>query len=162
MTDKRYPTRMHEVLGVETGQVFYFEGANGLYQEYVLDGKGHLFRNHKTQRIESPRMMADIINHPERIVRKPRPSEEQVAQLRACIEWFDLKWLAKQEGGTVMAFESKPHKKAIWFVGEGYEAEDYGWVVKENSPICSLVSWSDPEPLDIVATLKANDVEVEG
>lgn len=159
MSDKRYPTRMHEVLGVETGQVFYFETTSGLYQEYVLDTKGHLFRNHKTQRIESPRTMADIINHPERITRRPRLTEEQVAMLKAA--WaLGARYIAREGNSRLRLSDNAP----IVLMGGRLKITDDSltmYIESYSNPLVELVKQSGPAPLDIVQVLRQNGVEVE-
>ena len=44
---------------------------------------------------------------------------------------------------------------------EAADSNGSGTVMPFELEINSLVSWSDSEPLDIVATLKANGVEIE-
>ena len=52
------------------------------------------------------------------------------------------------------------YKNAIGFSGTGDEEEDYGVVLPNDTHLSSLVSWSDPEPLDIVQTLRDAGEEV--
>lgn len=70
-----------------------------------------------------------------------------------------------KKDGQVMACANRPNKSedwyGCWFSGEGDNEEDYGWKVKDSSPVCGLISWSDPAPLDIVQTLRDAGVEIE-
>ena len=158
MSDKRYPTRIHEALGVETGEVFECEG-----RTWTINESGVLSIVNKRPgcyEVVGPSAVCIMINHPERITRRPRLTEEQVAQLKA-LNTLGFKWLAKQRKGCVMFFQKKPHKNAIWFSGTGDEQEDYGVVLPNDTHLSSLVSWSDPAPLDIVQTLRDAGVEVD-
>ena len=78
MSDKRYPTRMHEALGVETGEVFDYEG-----RTWTINESGVLSIVNKRPgcyEVVGPSAVCIMINHPERITRRPRLTEEQVAQ----------------------------------------------------------------------------------
>lgn len=216
MSDKRYPTRMHEALRVETGEVFDCEG-----RTWTISESGVLSIVNKRPgcyEVVGPSAVCLMINHPERITRHPRLTEEaqekedhiirlermrsqkdqlakgkhahwlktpadhakerdaldaaiealtgksrltdeQMAQLKALVT-LGFKWLAKQRKGYVMFFQKKPHKNAIWFSGTGDEEEDYGVVLPNDTHLSSLVSWYDPEPLDIVQTLRDAGEEV--
>lgn len=159
MSDTRYPTRMHEVLGVELGERFQIKGQTPRYdQNFFVDENGDVRREGWSSPFD--RAAVYLINHPERIIRRPRLTDEQVAQLKALVT-LGFKWLAKQRKGYVMFFHKKPHKNGIWFSGTGDEQEDFGVELPNDTHLSSLVSWSDPSPLDIVATLKAAGVEVE-
>lgn len=152
MSDKSYPTRMHEVLGVETGEVFDYEGRTWTINESGL--LSIVSKRPGWYEVVSPSAVCLMINH------RPRLTEEQVAQLKALVT-LGFKWLAKQRKGYVMFFQKKPHKNAIWFSDTGDEQEDYGVVLPNDTHLSSLVSWSDPAPLDIVQTLRDAGVEVE-
>ena len=158
MSDKRYPTRMHEVLGVEPYERFSISSTTPWHGRWLfVDECGDL----REEGVKPPfdRAAVFLVNHPECIIRKPRLTGEQVRVLEALYEVFDFKWLAKQKDGQVMAYANRPNKSddwyGCWFSGEGDNEEDYGWKVKASSPVCGLISWSDPEPLDIVQTLTA-------
>ena len=156
MSDKRYPTRMHEVLGVEPEERFTYSE-----WEFWLSESGLLYRicDDGTSILATQGRLVFFINNPEHITRRPRLTEEQVKRLRALVT-LGFKWLAKQRKGCVMFFQKKPHKNAIGFSGTGDEEEDYGVVLPNDTHLSSLVSWSDPEPLDIVQTLRDAGEEV--
>lgn len=153
---KNYPTRMHELLGVEVNERFRIAGYSRSEKFYLL-GNGTLTTD---RAVCYQGVLVEIINHPECIIRKPRLTEEQVKQLGALVV-FDRPWIAKDKDGSVFAFKNKPGRnenKAMWIIDRLYGD---AWLLPEDSALADLVSWSDPEPLDIVATLKAAGVEVE-
>jgi hypothetical protein len=154
MSDKRYPTRMHEVLGVEPDKVYTWR-SRGKFSFYVnQEGEP---RNSDGGLLDAVHIIALVLN-PERIIRKPRLSEEQVRQLRALVTIGCL-WLVQDDDESTYALVSTPHKsKEPWYSRAG------GFQISVDSPtacLIELVKSSDPEPLDIVATLKANGVEIE-
>jgi len=74
MSDKRYPTRMHEALGVETGEVFDCEG-----RTWTISESGVLSIVNKRPgcyEVVGPSAVCLMINHPERITRRPRLTDE--------------------------------------------------------------------------------------
>lgn len=158
MNNKKYPTRMHEVLGVETNERFRIAGYSRSEEFYLL-GNGTL----TTDRVVCYQgVLVEIINHPERIVRtppKPRLSEEQVKQLRALVT-LGYRWLIKDSTDAVFAYAKMPAKQSEWWNCGGANVRIF--IDLPPGILTSLVYWSDPDPLDIVATLKANGVEVEG
>lgn len=147
---KRYPTRMHEVLGVEAFEQFQIKGVSG---HFFLTAAGQICSNEAGM---DNNYLVDAINHG--IIRKPRLSEEQVKKLHAAL-LLGFKWLTVNSIDELWLFGTKPRKF------------NFGWGRSEGEVACltlgnhlglsSLVSWSDPEPLDIVQTLKAAGVEVE-
>lgn len=149
MTDKRYPTRMHEVLGVETGELFsIYEFADD--ELAYVDTNGNVL-SAKNNIPVGPYTLTVAINHG--ITRRPRLSEVQVKKLHAAL-LLGFKWLAVNSVDELWLFGTKPRKFNLgWGEGTFGEARI---VFKGNSDLSSLVSWSDPEPLDIEATLKAN------
>ena len=161
MSDKRYPTRMHEVLGVEPEERFthgdygdrkFWLSESGLLYGAYDDGKGFV-GGPTTQGT-----LVRFINNPERITRRPRLTEEQVKRLRALIV-LEAMYLAKNKDGSVEAFTNKPTKNALyWNTNDSYVF--YLSIV--GTCLSDLVSWSDPAPLDIVQTLRDAGVEVEG
>ena len=165
MSDKRYPTRMHEVLGVEPEERFMYSDYGD--REFWLSESGLLYGAYDDGKVMSAVTQGTLvlfINNPERITRRPRLTEEQVRVLEALYEVFDFKWLAKQKDGQVMAYANRPNKSedwyGCWFSGEGDNEEDYGWKVKDGSPVWGLISWYDPAPLDIVQVLRQNGCDI--
>jgi len=94
----------------------------------------------------------------EALTGKSRLTEEQVKRLRALIA-LEAMYLAKNKDGSVGAFTNKPTKNALyWNTNDSYVF--YLSIV--GTCLSDLVSWSDPEPLDIVQVLRENGCEVEG
>ena len=146
--------RMHEILGVEPGEVFGYKNACGDEVKYNLDAQGNVFRaveDHK--RVPSPREIVDIINHPELIIRKPRLSAEQIEHLKA-LNLLGFNYLFEANYGAHIASISKPvYARNAWVAKMCKIAElPKEWLffslLKENNGL-----------VDIVQTLK--DVGVE-
>lgn len=151
---KQYPTRMHEVLGVEPEERFSVYCGGLENKNFYVHKNGDVLQD--GVHMPDHRLAVFLVNHPERIIRRPRLTEEQVERLKAWLV-VGFRWMAKdKEEVDICVYLNKPKKyeeAGIW--GEGGK---FGYVI---GPEKELVSWSDPEPLDIVATLKANRVEVE-
>ena len=75
MSDTRYPTRMHEVLGVEAFERFQIKGLSG---HFFLTEAGQICPNEAG--IDNDYII-DAINRG--ITRRPRLTEEQVKQFKA-------------------------------------------------------------------------------
>lgn len=159
-TDKRFPTRMHELCQVEPGEVATYQDVDPknnfnfkvtMYGEPVFENSSFL----------EPGKIVKIINHPDRIIRRPRVTEEQLRELEA-LHTLGYRWIAKDESWLVCAFVSKPVRKCKdWAQPVSDDGRNkYIWLLFHLG-INSLVSWSDPEPLDIVQTLRANGVEID-
>ena len=216
MSEKKYPTRMHEVLGVAENEEFYSE-------DKMLLRVNHLGRIERkmdthpcgwdlmcnTRRVEDcinhgitrrPRLTEEAQEKEDHIIRlermrsqkdqwangkhahwletpadhakdrdaldaaiealtgKPRLSEEQVVQLKALVT-LGYRWLIKDSTDAVFAYTTRPAKQSKWWDCGGANVRIF--IDLPPGILTSLVSWSDPEPLDIVATLKAAGVEVE-
>lgn len=217
MSDKRYPTRMHEVLGVAENEEFYSEDKmlmrvnrlgrierkmdthpcgwdlmcntrrvedcinHGITRrprltEEAQEKEDHIIRlkkmrSQKDQRakgkhvhwLETPADHAkdrDALDAAlEALTGKPRLTEEQVAQLKALVT-LGFKWLAKDENDEVAAFKRRPDKgREQWQDGGEYIVL---YPFMPTNCVMDLPDWSDPEPLDIVQTLRDAGVEVEG
>ena len=163
MTDKRnptrMPTRMHEVLGVEPEERFMYSDYGD--REFWLSESGLLYGAYDDGKVMSAAtqgMLVLFINNPERITRRPRLTEEQVAQLKALVT-LGFRWLIKNNDCSAFAYTYMPERMdERW---NGLNAEVQLFLDMPTGVLYDLVSWSDPEPLDIVATLKAAGVEVE-
>ena len=164
MSDKRYPTRMHEVLGVATEDRFTFSEYGD--RKFWLSGSGLLYcvNDDGTSIPATQGALVFFINNPERIVRHTRLTEEQVAQLKA-LHTLGYRWLTKDKWKGVSAFICKPFKGehgGEWMRYDPMLVDDGYIVFNGYTQITDLVSWSDPEPLDIVQVLRQNGEEVEG
>ena len=153
--------RMHEILGVEPGEVFEFE-ARGERVKYRIDAAGNLFRETMDhRRIPSPREVVEIINNTDHIIRKPRLTETQKTELKH-LAALGLKYLTADWSGWLHARDVKPTKTPYcWTDLSGYAfAQRFVTHKSHAGSLADLVSWDDPEPLDIIQTLKDNNVEV--
>lgn len=149
--------RMHEILGVEPGEVFEHI-QEGIF--YFVDSAGSVkvcpdkdVHNWRHKHAEG-HVISSMINLPEGIIRKSRLSAVQIEVLKA-LKVLGCKWMAKDENGSCYGFTVKPMKSIGGWYGGNYVFAD--GVANSLSP---LVSWSDPEPLNIVQTLKNAGVEV--
>lgn len=157
MSEKKHPTRMHEILGVEPNERFKVQNWYEKNEVYV-DDKGDviLVINNNIRQPLDARDVCVLVNHPERIIRKPKLTEEQIRHLKG---WalVGATHVAEDSDGDVRIFWFKPSRGEVhWGIaGQMIFLHD-----TMSSCLCDLVSWSDPEPLDIAATLKAAGVEV--
>ncbi len=150
MSEKKYPTRMHEVLGVEPNEEFYINGDFGIF---FLTKEGYLTSDNAGR---NSNWIVHAINRG--ITRRPRLTEEQILALNAAVKWFGFKWLVKDKCESVCFWQNKPEKRENhWSAYGGGMYADIMTVKVDN-----LVSWSDPAPLDIVQVLRQNGEEVEG
>ena len=153
--------RMHEILGVEPGEVFEFE-ARGERVKFRIDAAGNLFRETMDhRRIPSPREVVEIINNTDRIIRKPRLTEKQKTELKH-LAGLGLKYLTTDWSGWLHARDVKPTKTSCcWADLSGYAfAQRFLTHKSRSGALADLVSYDDSEPLDIIQTLKDNNVEV--
>jgi len=154
MSEKKYPTRMHEILGVEPNERFKVQQWHEKNEAYV-DDKGDVIlvlSNEFPQQLDAHHVCL-LVNHPERIIRKPKPTKEQIKILKAALA-LGFKWLAKDKNGSTFIYKLAPKKSDRFWMFGGQD------IVITSERVGDLVSWSDPEPLDIAATLKAAGVEV--
>ena len=95
----------------------------------------------------------------ERIIRKPRLTEKQVRMFQA-LHTLGYRFITKDLDGYVYARNIKPEK-----CGKSWGASRANGVTlcEDTGTGClhTLMSWNDPEPLDIVQTLKENEIEIE-
>ena len=144
---------LSEMLGVERGKKFQIEGYKGL--EFSVnnnfDGKDKLYfrdpANHWWD-VATPKMLFNIIDGaPANIIHLPPPlTDEQREQLKA-LYTLTFRWIVKNKKGAVISYSHKPYRYDEYWATEKVDANIQS-VAKELS-VCSLVSWSDPEPYDI-------------
>ncbi len=70
--EKMDKPRICEVLGVEVGETFTADTPYGEFKRCVIDDEGQILNT-------GTNVLCYIINHPDRIIRKPRFTEEEVA-----------------------------------------------------------------------------------
>ena len=106
--EHRYPTRMHEVLGVEPEEWFTYSEYGD--RRFWLSESGLLYRicDDGTSIPATQGRLVLFINNPERITR--RLTEEQVAQLKALVT-LGYGWIVKDLEGLPYACASKPKKE---------------------------------------------------
>jgi len=154
MSEKKYPTRMHEILGVEPNERCKVQNWHEKNEAYV-DEKGDVIlvlSGEFPQQLDAHHVCL-LVNHPERIIRKARLTEAQIKYLKAALT-LEFEWLAKDADGSTYFYERKETKfPKNW----GCRAQSIKVFVEE---VRELVSWGDPDALDIAATLKAAGVEV--
>mgnify|MGYP000998881969 CR=1 FL=1 len=155
MNNKQYPTRMHEVLGVEPFEKFQvvggYEGRN-----YSLDKDGWMRWGDSNWESDVEDVYNAINNG---IIRLPRLTDEQEEQLRALVT-LGYRWLIKDSTDAVFAYAKMPAKQSEWWNCGGANVRIF--IDLPPGILTSLVSWSDPAPLDIVQVLRQNGEEVEG
>ena len=147
--------RMHEILGVEPGEMFEFE-ARGERVKFRIDAAGNLFRETMDhRRTPSPREVVEIINNIRRIIRKPRLTEKQIELLKALL-LFSFHYLAADMNNWLFAYGDLPKRSQFgWYCS--FSVLIVGEAKKELLP---LAPWDATKPLDIIQTLKDNNVEV--
>ena len=147
--------RMHEILGVEPGEVFEFE-ARGERVKYRIDAAGNLFRETMDhRRIPSPREVVEIINNAECIIRKPRLTEKQIELLKALL-LFSFHYLAADMNNSLFAYGDLPERSQFYW----YYSFNILIVGEAKKELLPLAPWDATKPLDIIQTLKDNNVEV--
>ena len=80
----------------------------------------------------------------------PPLTDEQREQLKA-IWTLGGRWLARDKDGSTFAFGYKPVKSNDWlsWIMSNDDKRENLFSVYRDLEVCGLVSWSDPEPLDI-------------
>lgn len=144
--NRNYPTRMHEVLGVETNKVYTWRSL-GEFSFFVNQmGEAH---NLNGDMLNAVQITALVLN-PECIIRKPRLSEYAIDILKA-LKTLGYEWVRMDNQFCMWAYNSHPYR-------ENWDKKTliFGTCYDEVLPILK-----HKEPLDIVATLKAAGVEVE-
>ena len=141
---------LSEMFGVERDVDFEVIGYTGRFilREWT-DGTERLWWRLKGNKVYADadlNVVYDIIfKAPANIIPLPPPlTNEQREQLKA-IWKLGGRWLAKDKTGDAFAYGSKPQKIMNCC---RWSNDEYFTVIRKLS-ICSIVSWSDPEPYDI-------------
>lgn len=146
---------LSEILGVERDTDFGVEGYYGKfrvrvntgYEFFVVsDGKGAY-----NTVVNGATAYGIIDAAPSGIIHLPPPlTDEQREQLKA-LYTLGYRWLVKDMTGDAFAFGVKPVKHNDWLAWMLSTADKNEMVVALNKDlnVCTLVSWSDPEPYDI-------------
>lgn len=75
---KKDKPRICQVLGVEVGEVFTADTPYGRFQRCVIDEEGQILNT-------GTNVLCYILNHPDRIIRKPRFTQEEVERAKAIL-----------------------------------------------------------------------------
>ena len=170
MNNKQYPTRMHEVLGVDPWERFDVKWKD-CTKTFRTDNFGNVQDMEFYDSSDDTCYPANgwdvsyMVNHPDRITRRPRLTEEQVKQLQALVT-LGFRWLffthATANDSWLYATSNKPtYAELEW---DGY----VGWFWSgerlriKGSPLNDLERVCADAPLDIVQTLRdAGRLEVD-
>lgn len=75
--------RICEVLGVEVGEKFTIADT-----DYWIEKNGAIFSDGNQRDLVGVSLICDVVNHPDRIIRKPRWTEQEVERAKAIKEIF--------------------------------------------------------------------------
>lgn len=80
-TKRNYPTRMHEILEVEPDEVFRLKTPAQRDMYFLVDQQGHMQRVVDDEPVGRAKggHIEMAINNPEKVIRRPRLTEEQRA-----------------------------------------------------------------------------------
>lgn len=152
MRERNYPTRVHELLGVEPMEIFKIRGHG---DDYHLSESGVLYASFHMGPMPQQHIVS-LINDPSAIIRKLPLTQQQADMLKA-LYTLGYPWLVKSVYGAVYAAAKKPHK---W--ERSWRSEDNVSIcinsAESNGCLTTLVSWDDDEPFDIAETLIVNGV----
>ena len=145
---------LSEMFGVERDTDFGVEGYASIFKITLAGNEVECLMFKRTGgsgwlSAQQETLCAVIAIAPTGIVHRPPPlTNEQREQLRAL--WtLGGRWLAKDKSGDVYAYESKPEKREIYSHWNHKNEYEKCFTVICELNVCSLVSWSDPEPFDI-------------
>ena len=154
MSDKRYPTRMHEVLTkpgeppLQTGERFRVKDLN---DEFFVNIHGRMMLVAPSGHLRaSGEIVAHAINHG--ITRRPRLTEEQVRHLKG-LYLLGFRWIERDEHDALVAWENYDDKADVFqndFLPLSYRSYQVLIVVPTRNA-----------PLNIVQTLRDAGVEVD-
>lgn len=157
---KPMKTKVHELLGVEQGEEFRVSGFN--CSLFMLDVDCTLLhksttKNDITWRNAEPFILPMLINRPERIIRHPAYTPEQVKVMK----WLrdgEFKYVTNDECGCVWAYDVMPklnERNGEW----GYGQAKYHASIERMACLLPLIpDWRTP--LDIETALKDAGEEV--
>jgi hypothetical protein len=152
MSEKRHPTRVHEVLGVATEERFTFSEYGD--RKFWLSGSGLLYRvnDDGTSIPATQGALVFFINNPEQIIRHTRLTDEQVRHLKG-LYLLGFRWIERDEHDALVAWENYDDKADVFqndFLPLSYRSYQVLIVVPTRNA-----------PLNIVQTLRDAGVEVD-
>ena len=146
---------LSEMFGVERDADFSVEGLCGKFRVRVNNGYEFLVvsdgKGAYDTVVNGVAICRIIDAAPTNIIHLPPPlTDEQREQLKA-IWTLGGRWLAKDADLDVYAYSVKPEQNSDWaeWVPIKYDEDELQFTVYRYLDVCSLVSWSDPEPYDI-------------
>lgn len=101
--------RLCEVLGVDVGQRFMVSDDDSVCLEFYIDADGELCKARTDDKNIGIYWLTQAINHPEKIMRVPRLTPEEVQRCKA----FGAKWVGRLTGSPpedfwAMLFSERP------------------------------------------------------
>ena len=144
-----------ELTGTEVGEVFAVRKADGGTYDAEVTKYGYIaFAG--THSLIGGDYVCDIYNGKATIERSPRFSENELGALRLLYD-DGMRYVARNSNGRLHVYDNAPDKGAVaWLLGDAYSVE-----YRLPRFLFPQVQWSDDEPLDIAATLRAARMEVE-
>lgn len=138
-------TRVHELLGVEPGEVFTVKGYGG---SWYTDDDGTVRTNCHDE--EKSSWMAFLLNHPDLIIRRPRLTDEQ----REVLAWLQkgrFTHVCIDPDKEMTAYDQMPRRQnSGWFASEDDYAGVFGRVIEPLRPL--IPDWKIP--LDVKKALE--------
>lgn len=116
--DKTNKPRICEVLGVEVGEVFTADTPYGRFQRCVIDEEGQILNT-------GTNILCYILNHPGCIIRKPRFTQEEVADASVLCRALGPGWMARDGDSGLWYHTAKPE----WVNGDFLRKEKEDFMV---------------------------------
>lgn len=92
--------RVAQVLGVEVGEVFTADTPYGQFKRCVVDEEGQILNT-------GINVLCYIINHPDRIIRKPRWTEQEVERAKAIKVIYPTAYLLEEAGPLIRVWDKE-------------------------------------------------------
>lgn len=103
--NKQDKPRICEVLGVEVGEQFKISSTKS---EYYINECGEMIRIANGFHLGCGGILETIINHPDRIIHKPRFTEEEIARAKNLLEIIGAGTISRPgTGGTFLIADGK-------------------------------------------------------
>jgi len=137
--------RICEILGVEVNERFKLKSSNGnilLQEEYLISKNGYFLDEDGRC---TPSIGIDTINGNFTIIKLPQYTEEEQRDFKA-LKVLGFGWIAKDEGGAIWAYSSKPIKANFTWRGENSTRIKTS---KAYNVLKSFAEWEDAEPFEI-------------
>lgn len=97
--EKTENPRICQVLGVEVGEVFTADTPYGRFQRCVIDEEGQILNT-------GTNVLCYMLNHPDRIICKPRFTEEEVADAKAILRILPhVDTVGRMENGLLYCYD---------------------------------------------------------